>query len=83
MKAKNLSPVRKSSRPMPDHTQDWAWIKAHENEYLAQWVMVAHGQLIAADPSLRSLLNKVPHDRQKDSMVWFIEVDTGLEMGYF
>jgi len=35
------SPLRKSSRPPIDHTQDWAWVNEHLNEYRGLWVRFA------------------------------------------
>jgi hypothetical protein len=60
---------------MPDHTQDWAWINEHADEYRGQWVLVCKGQLIAADPQIRALLNKVPRGAHPEAMVTYIPTE--------
>ena len=69
------SPVRKSSRPVIDHTQDWAWINEHADEYRGQWVLVCQGQLIAADPNIRQIINKVPREAYPEAMVTYIPTE--------
>jgi hypothetical protein len=69
------SPVRKSSHPVRDCTRDWEWINEHLDEYRGQWVMVYEGQLIAADPQIRALINKVPRDAYPEAMVTYIPTE--------
>jgi len=69
------SPVRKSSRPVIDHTQDWAWINEHIDEYRGQWVLVSHGNLVAADPNIRQLINTVPHEAYPEAVVTYIPTE--------
>lgn len=66
------SPVRKSSRPVRDTSRDWEWINEHADEYRGQWVLVYEGQLIAADPNIRQLLNKVPREEYPEGVVTYI-----------
>ena len=69
------SPVKKSSRPLVDHTQDWTWINEHIDEYRGQWVLVCQGNLIATDPNIRQLINKVPRDAYPGAIVRYIPTE--------
>ena len=69
------SPLRKSSRPPIDHTQDWAWVNEHLNEYRGLWVLVCEGRLIAADTNIRQLINNVPREAYPRAMVTYIPTD--------
>lgn len=82
IKTLNGSPVRKSSRPVIDHTQDWAWINEHADEYRGQWVLVSHGNLVAANPNIRQLINKVPEDEQTDAVVTYIPTVEEAQRAY-
>jgi len=77
MVTKNLtiSPVRKAARPVRDTTRDREWINEHIDEYRGQWVMVYECQLIAADPNIRQLLNKVPRGAYPEAMVTYIPTE--------
>ncbi|HTG15596.1 MAG TPA: DUF5678 domain-containing protein [Blastocatellia bacterium] len=75
-------PVRKSSRPMIDHTQDWAWINEHADEYRGQWVLVSHGNLVAADPDIRQLMDKVREDEQTDAVATYIPTVEEAQRAY-
>ena len=76
------SPVRKSSRPMRDTSRDWEWINEHVDEYRGQWVMVYECQLIAADPNIRQLLNKVPEDAYPEAVVAYIPTIEEAQRAY-
>lgn len=76
------SPVRKSSRPVIDHTQDWAWINDHVDEYRGHWVLVSHGHLVAADPDIRQLMNRVPEDEQTGAVVTYIPAVEEAQRAY-
>lgn len=64
-----ISPVRKAARPLPDHKQDWQWINEHLDELRGLWVIVQHGQLIATNPNVRQLLDKLSRDAYPDAMI--------------
>jgi len=44
--------VRPSSATGVDHRPDADWIAQHHTRYQGQWVVLSHGELVAADPSL-------------------------------
>ena len=69
------SPLRKSSRPAIDHTQDWPWVNEHLNEYRGLWVLVCEGHLIGADTNIRQLINNVPREAYPRAMVTYIPTD--------
>jgi hypothetical protein len=73
--AMTISPVKKSSRPLPDHKQDWAWINEHLDELRGQWVVVNHGQLVAANPNIRQLLDKLSRDAYPEAMVTYVPTE--------
>ena len=66
-------PVKKSTHPVRDHTQEWAWIAKHGDAYRGQWVMVRYDTLLAADPNIRSLLSRVPTAEAADAVVCYLE----------
>ncbi len=70
-----VSPVRKAERPLPDHKQDWAWINEHLDELSGQWVVVRHGQLVAANSSIRALIDKLSRDTYPDAMVTYVPTE--------
>jgi hypothetical protein len=59
-KTPTISPVRKSSHPVRDALRDREWINERIDQFRGKWVMVYEGPLIAADGSIRGLLNQVP-----------------------
>ena len=69
------SPVTRSSRPMRDTSGDWEWINEHMNKYRGQWVLVYECHLIAADPSIRQLLSKVPRRACQGAVVTYIPTE--------
>jgi hypothetical protein len=69
------TPLRKSSRPAVDHTQDWAWVNEHVDGYRGQWVLVCQGSLIAADTNIRELMNKVPREAYPTAMVTYVPTE--------
>ena len=71
----SVSPVRKAERPLPDHKEDWAWINEHLDELSGQWVVVRHGQLVAANPNIRALMDKLSPDASPDAMVTYIPTE--------
>ena len=71
-KTVTVSPVRRSSRPIRDTSPDHNWINDHIDELRGQWVMVYNGSLIAADPNIRSLLNRVPGNDYPEAVVTYV-----------
>ncbi|HWX42355.1 MAG TPA: hypothetical protein VN345_14485 [Blastocatellia bacterium] len=67
-----ISPVRKSSRPLPDHRQDWEWINENLDELRGKWVMMHEGVLVASDPNIRQLLNGISRDSYPDAMITYV-----------
>jgi hypothetical protein len=70
-----FSPVRKAERALPDHKEDWAWVNEHMDELRGQWVVVRHGQLVAANPNIRALMDKLSQDKCQDAMVTYIPTE--------
>jgi hypothetical protein len=70
-----FSPARKAERPLPDRKEDWAWINEHQGELSGQWVVVRHGQLVAANPNIRALIDKLSGDAYPDAMVRYIPTE--------
>ena len=70
-----LSPVRKATRPLPDHKEDWDWINSHLNELRGQWVIVHHGQLVATDANIRQLFDKMSRDAYPDAMITYVPTE--------
>jgi hypothetical protein len=64
--------LRKSSRPVIDHTRDWAWVNEHVDRYRGQWVLVCQGTLVAADTNIRQLISRVPWGAYPTAMVTYI-----------
>jgi hypothetical protein len=77
-----ISPVRKSSRPVRDTTRDHEWINEHIDEFRGQWVMVYECQLIAADPNVRQLLNKVPRGAYPEAVVTYVLTEEEAQRVY-
>lgn len=69
------NPVRKSSRPAPDHTQDWRWFDEHLDEYRGKWVLVWQGQLVAANPDIRRLISTVSPGAYQEALVTYIPTE--------
>lgn len=70
-----FTPVRRAERPLPDHKEDWAWINEHQGELSGQWVVVRHGQLVAANPIIRALMDKLSQDKYPDAMVTYVPTE--------
>jgi uncharacterized protein DUF5678 len=70
-----VSPVRKAERPLPDHKEDWAWINEHMDELRGNWVVVRHGQLVASNPNIRELMEKLSQDAYPDAMVTYVPTE--------
>jgi hypothetical protein len=71
----SFSPVRKAERPLPDHKEDWAWINDHMDELRGLWVVVRHGQLVASNPNIRALIDKLSQHALPDAMVTYIPTE--------
>lgn len=71
----SFSPVRRAARPLPNHEPDWSWINDHLEELRGQWVVMHHGDLVAADPSIRQLLEKLSRDAYPDAMVTYVPTE--------
>ena len=67
--------VRKAARPVRDTSIDRDWINDHADELRGQWVMVCEGRLIAADPSIRHLLNKIPKEAYPEALVTYVPTE--------
>lgn len=74
-KAFTGSPVRKAARPMRDILRDRDWVNDHVDELRGQWVIVYEGRLIAADPNIRQLLNKVPQEAYPEALVTYVPTE--------
>jgi len=74
-KAFTGSPVRKAARPLPDHKQDWAWINEHLDELRGLWVIVNHGHLVATNPNIRQLFDKLSRDAYPDAMITYVPTE--------
>jgi hypothetical protein len=74
------SRVRKSAHPVRDHSQEWAWIAEHGEQYRGQWVMVRHDKLLAADRDIRALLRRVPKEEAADAVLWYLETEEEQKM---
>ncbi|MEN3334700.1 MAG: hypothetical protein V7641_4065 [Blastocatellia bacterium] len=74
-KAFTGSPVRKAARPMRDTSRDWDWVNDHVDELRGRWVMVYEGHLIATDPDIRQLLNKVPQVAYPEALVTYVPTE--------
>jgi hypothetical protein len=74
-KAFTGSPVRKAARPMRDTSRDWDWVNDHVDELRGRWVMVYEGRLIATDPDIRQLLNKVPQEAYPEALVTYVPTE--------
>ena len=70
-----FSPVRRAARPLPDHKEDWAWINEHLDELSGQRVVVRHGQLVAANPNIRALIEKLSQDAYPDAMITYVPTE--------
>lgn len=55
--------VQRRSAPRPGASADLEWLKHNASAYLGQWVAVAHGALVDADPSLEVLLGRLRQRR--------------------
>ena len=69
------SPVKKAARPMRDTSRDWDWINDHAGELRGQWVMVYEGRLIAADKSIRHLLQEVTKQAYPEAIVAYVPTE--------
>jgi len=65
---------------LPDHKQDWAWINEHLDKLRGQWVIVRHGQLVAAHPNIRALMDKLSQDAYPDAMVTYVPTEEEAQM---
>jgi hypothetical protein len=68
-------PVRRAARPLRDTSSDWDWINDHVEELRGQWVIVYEGHLIAADPNIRQLMNKVPQGAYPEALVTYVPTE--------
>jgi len=69
------SPVRKSSHPLPDHNQDWAWINEHLDNLRGRWVVMNDGKLVASNPDIRQLLDKLLRNAYPNAMVTYVPTE--------
>jgi hypothetical protein len=51
--------VRRAAAAGVDRSADYVWLTAHREQYVNQWVAVVHGELVAAAPTLKVLVDLV------------------------
>ena len=72
-----FAPPRVKSVPVTDRPRDaeFAWLRAHAQEYVGQWVALDGANLLGAAPGLKDLLARMtPADRALKPL--FHRVDT-------